>query len=344
MTTISPTAEPATGPATGPAADHSTFRSLHVRNFRLFFFGQLISQTGTWLTMVTQTLLVLKLTHSGVALGLLTACQFGPVLLLGPWAGAVADRADKRKLLFTVQSLAMVQSVALGVVVLAGWASIPVIFALAAVQGVLTAFDNPARRAFVVEMVPPEDLSNAVSLNSAIMTGSRVVGPAAAGGLVERAQSGTDPDRRHRYVAKFHEPHGQRLRCLKPGVVSTSRGDAALDSLQPMRTRKRKPPLHDPEHVSDAFASGFAVEDFEDWLRLVGWADHGDGSGDGSDAAQRKTLAAHWAHMVVHGTLHLLGYDHLQARQAHAMERLEARVLAGLGYPDPYRTQDGTHA
>jgi len=183
MTLLSPhSPNPKTTDA--PDVDHSTFRSLHVRNFRLFFFGQLISQTGTWLTMVTQTLLVLKLTHSGVALGLLTACQFGPVLLLGAWAGAVADRADKRKLLMIVQALAMLQSFALGVVVLSGWASVPAIFALAAVQGVLTAFDNPARRAFVVEMVPRDDLSNAVSLNSAVMTGSRVVGPAAAGALV----------------------------------------------------------------------------------------------------------------------------------------------------------------
>lgn len=168
----------------GASPDTSTFRSLRHRNFRLFFTGQLISQTGTWLTMVAQTLLVLSLTKSGVTLGLLTASQFGPVLLLGAWAGAVADRADKRKLLIVLQALAMVQSVALGLVVLAGWAWIPVIFSLAAVQGVLTAFDNPARRAFVVEMVPTEDLSNAVSLNSAVMTGSRVVGPAAAGGLV----------------------------------------------------------------------------------------------------------------------------------------------------------------
>ena len=161
-----------------------TFRSLHVRNFRLFFVGQLISQTGTWLTMVTQTLLVLKLSHSGVTLGLLTACQFGPVLVLGAWAGAVADRADKRKLLMTVQALAMLQSVGLGVLVLSGHATVGGIFALAAVQGVLTAFDNPTRRSFVVEMVRKEDLANAVSLNSAVMTGSRVVGPAAAGALV----------------------------------------------------------------------------------------------------------------------------------------------------------------
>ena len=175
---------PVPSPAPAKAGHSSTFRSLRHRNFRLFFTGQLISQTGTWLSMVTQTLLVLSLTKSGIVLGLLTAAQFGPILLLGAWAGAIADRADKRKLLMTVQALAMVQSVALGVIVLAGWASIPAIFALAAVQGVLTAFDNPSRRAFVVEMVPNEDVNNAVSLNSAVMTGSRVVGPAAAGGLV----------------------------------------------------------------------------------------------------------------------------------------------------------------
>lgn len=164
--------------------DTSTFRSLRHRNFRLFFTGQLVSQTGTWLTMIAQTLLVLSMTDSGLTLGLLMAAQFGPVLLLGAWAGAVADRADKRRLLMRVQSLAMVQSFLLGAAVLAGLASLPVIFVLAAFQGVLTAFDNPTRRSFVVEMVPPEDLPNAVSLNSAVMTGSRVVGPAAAGALV----------------------------------------------------------------------------------------------------------------------------------------------------------------
>lgn len=166
------------------AAGRDTFRSLRTRNFRLFFVGQLISQTGNWLTMITQTLLVLHLSRSGVALGLLTAAQFGPMLLLGAWAGAVADRADKQRLLVLTQALAMVQSVTLGVIVLAGWATVPVIYALAVVQGLLTAFDNPARRAFVVEMVADEDLPNAVSLNSAVMTGSRVVGPAAAGALV----------------------------------------------------------------------------------------------------------------------------------------------------------------
>src|SRR3954452_9139978 len=91
-------------------ATEETFRSLHVRNFRLFFGGQLVSQIGNWLTLLAQTLLVLKLTDSGVALGLLAAAQFGPVLLLGSWAGLIADRSDKRKLLLIVQTVAMAQS------------------------------------------------------------------------------------------------------------------------------------------------------------------------------------------------------------------------------------------
>ncbi|NLD77539.1 MAG: MFS transporter [Acidimicrobiales bacterium] len=165
-------------------ASAETFRSLRSRNFRLFFTGQLISQTGKWVSMVAQTLLVLSMTSSGIALGLLTAFQFGPVLVLGAWAGAVADRADKQRLLIVMQSLAMVQSFALGAIVLLGWHSLALIYALALVQGVITSFDNPARRAFVVEMVPDDDLPNAVSLNSAVMTGARVLGPAVAGALV----------------------------------------------------------------------------------------------------------------------------------------------------------------
>src|SRR5205807_4998579 len=91
-------------------ATHDTFRSFAVRNFRLFFGGQLVSQVGNWLTLIAQTLLVLKLTDSGIALGALAAAQFGPVLILGAWGGLVADRSDKRKLLLIVQSIAMAQS------------------------------------------------------------------------------------------------------------------------------------------------------------------------------------------------------------------------------------------
>src|SRR3982750_3722567 len=101
-------------------AARDTFQSLRVRNFRLFFSGQLISQIGNWLTLIAQALLVLKLTNNGVALGLLQAAQFGPVLLLGPWGGLVADRSDKRKLLLTMQAIAMAQSFALAALAFSG--------------------------------------------------------------------------------------------------------------------------------------------------------------------------------------------------------------------------------
>ena len=161
-----------------------TFHSLGVRNFRLFFTGQLISQVGNWLTLVAQALLVLKLTDNGVALGGLAAAQFGPVLLIGPFAGLIADRSDKRKLLLIVQAIAMAQSFTLAALAFSGHPPVWGIYAVALVGGITVAFDNPARRAFVVEMVPERDMNNAVSLNSALMTSSRVVGPALAGLLI----------------------------------------------------------------------------------------------------------------------------------------------------------------
>ena len=161
-----------------------TFRSFSSRNFRLFFGGQAVSQIGNWMTLVAQTLLVLKLTGSGFAVGLLTAFQFAPVLFLGPWAGLVADRSDKRKLLMIVQAVAMAQSFALAALAFSGSPPVAAIFAVAMIGGVTTAFDNPARRAFVVEMVDDDSVQNAVSLNSALMTGSRVIGPALAGLLI----------------------------------------------------------------------------------------------------------------------------------------------------------------
>lgn len=165
-------------------ATGETFRSLRIRNFRLFFIGQGISQVGNWLTLIAQSLLVLELTDSGVALGLLTAAQFGPVLLLGAWAGLVADRSDKRRLLMIVQSFAMAQSFLLAALAFMDHPPLPALYAVAALGGVAMAFDNPARRAFVVEMVPHDQVPNAVSLNSAVMTSSRIVGPALGGLLI----------------------------------------------------------------------------------------------------------------------------------------------------------------
>ena len=166
-------------------AAHETFRSLHVRNFRLFFFGQIVSQAGNWMTLVTQTLLVLSLTGNGVAVGLLTACQFLPVLLFGAWAGVIADRSDKRKLLIGVQIFAMAQSFVLAGLAFMDHPPVVAFYVVALAGGLATAFDNPARRSFVVEMVPEDHVTNAVSLNSALMMGSRMVGPALAGLLIQ---------------------------------------------------------------------------------------------------------------------------------------------------------------
>jgi MFS family permease len=161
-----------------------TFLALRNRNFRLFFVGQLISNTGNWLTNVALTLLVLKITRSGLGVGILASFQFGPILLLSAWAGAVADRSDKRRLLLVTQSLEMAQSVGLAILAFQPRPPLAGLYGLAAVGGVLLAFDNPLRRSFVSEMVRAEDIPNAVVLYSTIVNLSRLFGPALAGLLV----------------------------------------------------------------------------------------------------------------------------------------------------------------
>ncbi len=171
-------------------AARTTFRSLKVRNFRLFFIGQLISQVGTWLTTIALTLLVLHETHSGLAIGALVACQFGPVLLLGAYGGVIADRSDKRRLLLVTQTLEMIQSFTLGGLAFMHHAPLAAFYATALAGGFMLAFDNPARRSFVPEMVPESQVHNAATLNSALMTSARIFGPALGGALVVTAGYG----------------------------------------------------------------------------------------------------------------------------------------------------------
>jgi MFS family permease len=161
-----------------------TFLSLRTRNFRLFFVGQMVSNTGNWLTNVALTLLVLDLTGSGVAVGLVAACQFGPILLFSAWGGAVADRTDKRRLLIVTQSLEMAESFGLAVLAFLPHPPLVGLYGLAVVGGLLLSLDNPLRRSFVSEMVPVEDIPNAVVLYSTIVNVSRMFGPALAGLLV----------------------------------------------------------------------------------------------------------------------------------------------------------------
>ena len=155
-------------------AVRTTFRARRNRNFRLFFTGQLISQAGTWLTTIALTLLVLQLTHTGVAIGVLTAAQFGPILLFGAWGGLVADRSDKRRLLVITQTLEMLQSFALAALAFMSHPPVVAFYVTALAGGFMLTFDNPARQSFVAEMVPASDVQNAVTLNSALMTASRV--------------------------------------------------------------------------------------------------------------------------------------------------------------------------
>jgi MFS family permease len=155
------------------------------RNFRLFLTGQFISAIGTWMTFTATSWLILTLTTgSGTALGINAALAFGPVLLLGPWGGVLADRFDKRRILTFTQGSAAVISLTLATIVFTDVVSLWMVFALSLASGMVTSLDNPARQSFYVEMVGEGTLTNAVSLNSAAFTGARIIGPAAAGILI----------------------------------------------------------------------------------------------------------------------------------------------------------------
>jgi MFS family permease len=160
--------------------------SLHQRNYRLFFFGQLVSVAGTWMQTVAQSFLVLELTHSGTQLGLTTAVRFLPMFGFGPLGGVFADRLDKRRVLNVTQSLAGllagVFAVTAGAHVIRLW----LVYLLALALGFVNVFDNPARQSFISEMVSPRDLPNAVTLNSVAMNMARVFG-AALGGVIAAA-------------------------------------------------------------------------------------------------------------------------------------------------------------
>jgi MFS family permease len=155
-----------------------------VRNFRLFLFGHLVSSTGTWMQQVGQDWLVLRLTDAALPLGITLALQFAPMLVLGAWAGLVADRLDKRRLLLATQTSMAVLALVLGVVTATGAVRLWMVYALALLLGCVTAFDMPARQAFVSELVGPDRVANAVGLNSAGFNTARVVGPAVAGVLI----------------------------------------------------------------------------------------------------------------------------------------------------------------
>jgi MFS family permease len=165
-------------------AGRLTFAALAVPNYRRYYAGQAISLTGTWMQMTAQAWLVLTLTHSAAALGIIVALQTLPVLLLTPYGGVVADRSDKRRVMIALQTAMGVQALVLGALTVAGVVRVWEIGLLAVLLGVNNAFENPARQSFMLEMVGPAHLRNAVSLNSVLVNVARAVGPAVAGLLI----------------------------------------------------------------------------------------------------------------------------------------------------------------
>jgi MFS family permease len=161
-----------------------TFAALSVRNFRLFFIGQLISVSGTWMQSVAQGWLVLQLTGSSVDLGFAIALQYLPILLFGTYGGLVADRHEKRRILYFTQSSAGLLALTLGLLMTTHHVTVDTVFVLATLLGFVNLFDVPARQAFVQEMVGRDLIANAVSLNSALMNSGRVIGPSVAAGLI----------------------------------------------------------------------------------------------------------------------------------------------------------------
>lgn len=184
--------EPASPPASDPAssAKRGTFSSLKTYNYRLFAAGALVSNTGTWFSRIAQDWLVLTLTGSSFAVGVTTALQFLPMLLFGLYGGVIADRYPRRKLLLATQSTMGLLGLPLAVLTISGHVQVWHVYATAFLSGVVIAVNNPTRHAFVGELVGSADIRNAVSLNSAIVQSTRLIGPAIAGLLITAVGSG----------------------------------------------------------------------------------------------------------------------------------------------------------
>jgi MFS family permease len=161
-----------------------TFRALRYRNYRLFFWGQLVSLIGTWMQQTSMSWYVYEITNSKFLLGLVAAIGSAPMMLFSIWGGSLADLYPKRSILVATQTAQMICAFLLAIGVWAGFASATFIMVIAALNGVAMGFDMPARQAFTVEMTSREDLLNAISLNSSIVNGARVVGPSLAGLII----------------------------------------------------------------------------------------------------------------------------------------------------------------
>lgn len=225
-----------------------TFRSFRHRNFRLYFVGQLVSLSGTWMQSLAVNWLVYRLTKSAFMLGVVNMAGLVPVLVLGLAGGWVADRADRRQTLLAVQALAMLQAIALAVLTFSGHLQVWHVIVLAAFLGAVNAFEMPARQALVVNMVHQEDVVNAISLNASLFHAARTVGPAAAGILVATAGEGT---------------------CFALNAVSFLAALVAIWLIRVPRARAVHPADRQPLHVAEAFRFAFSTPHVLDVLALA---------------------------------------------------------------------------
>jgi MFS family permease len=211
-------------------------RSFAVPNYRRYFFGQLVSLSGTWMQTVAEMWLVLQLTHSGTAVGVAAALQFLPMLLGGAWGGLLADRLPKRRLLIATQTAMALPALALLALTATGAIELWMLFALIFARGAVNAVDNPARQAFLVELVGPDRVVNAVSLGAALLNGARTIGPALAGIVI--ATAGVTPCfalNALSFAAMILALHGMDRAALRPSTPAARRSGQLRSALRYVR-------------------------------------------------------------------------------------------------------------
>ena len=241
-------------PATG------MFRSLAFFNSRLYFSALLLSTIGSWLQLTATSYLVYRLTGKASDLGYNVAFQFLPMLFLGTWAGSFADRFDRRTIMLCTQILLAVQALVMGVLDLTGHISLPVVWALSLFLGVIGAIDNPARRGLITELVPEAQLSNAMSMNTTVMTGSRVFGAALAALLVGPLGTGwLFVLNGISYAAMIYGIVGLRSNEMVPAVKRPAGGTPVRDVFRYVRSNRRLSSMFFVYVVVSTFAFNYSV-------------------------------------------------------------------------------------
>lgn len=236
------------------------FRSLSNRNARLFFAGLMFSNIGSWMQLTATSFLLYRLTGSSVDLGINAALQFLPMLIFGAWAGALADRFDRRRTTIVTQSLMALQAIVLGVCDVAGVISVELVFVLTGILGLVGAIDNPSRRGLVTELVPAHEIGNAMSLNTAVMTGSRIFGPAVAATLVGPLGTGwLFIINGMSYVFMLYGVVGLRKSEMFTPEPRPAGGTPVRDGIRFVRTHHRLFPLFVVFSLASTFAFNYGV-------------------------------------------------------------------------------------